>query len=120
MWCWGRINDPEDEHPNPVPTKVGSETDWAHLSGGGGHYCGIKTDGTLWCWGQLPWADLASSPALQDFGITWKRPEMAYNINCAIAVDNTLWCWGRNSLGQLGNGTTEDSNTPGEVPVPWP
>src|SRR6266851_2868592 len=30
----------------------------------------------------------------------------------ALKSDGTVWAWGRNILGQLGNGTNTDSNTP--------
>ena len=31
---------------------------------------------------------------------------------CGLSGDGTAWCWGGNDLGQLGNGTTRDVNTP--------
>ncbi|WP_347598636.1 hypothetical protein [Acrocarpospora sp. B8E8] len=38
------------------------------------------------------------------------------NHSVAIAADRTVWSWGRNSLGQLGDGTTTPRLTPGPVP----
>ncbi len=40
----------------------------------------------------------------------------ATGVTCAILIDGTLWCWGGNVLGQLGNGTFEDSDVPVQVP----
>jgi alpha-tubulin suppressor-like RCC1 family protein/V8-like Glu-specific endopeptidase len=41
--------------------------------------------------------------------------EAGYRHTCAIKSDNTAHCWGDNVWGQLGNGTTTQSNKP--VPV---
>ena len=35
--------------------------------------------------------------------------------SAAIGANGSLWTWGRNDHGQLGNGTTDDSNTPIKV-----
>ncbi len=35
--------------------------------------------------------------------------------NLAVRSDGTVWAWGRNSFGQLGNGTTNQSNVPIQV-----
>jgi alpha-tubulin suppressor-like RCC1 family protein len=32
--------------------------------------------------------------------------------SCALMTDQTVWCWGRNTVGQLGTGTTADSLVP--------
>jgi alpha-tubulin suppressor-like RCC1 family protein len=34
------------------------------------------------------------------------------NHTCAILSDRTAYCWGQNLHGQLGNGTTQNQNTP--------
>ena len=31
--------------------QVGTATDWTSLTAGWSHTCGLKTDGTAWCWG---------------------------------------------------------------------
>ena len=35
----------------------------------------------------------------------------------ALKNDSTVWTWGINSYGQLGNGNTNNSNTPLQVPI---
>lgn len=41
-----------DLSPNHVPQPVGGVTTWSSVSNGTDHSCGIRADGTLWCWGQ--------------------------------------------------------------------
>ena len=36
-------------------------------------------------------------------------------VHAVIEPDGTIWAWGYNSLGTLGNGTTEHSDVPGQV-----
>jgi len=44
--------------------------------------------------------------------VTW--PVSGTNRTCAI-LSNNVWCWGKNNMGQLGDGTTSDSNIPVKV-----
>lgn len=45
----------------------------------------------------------------------WKSLSAAEDYTVAIRYDGTLWAWGRNNYGQLGNGTTTDSNVPLQI-----
>jgi alpha-tubulin suppressor-like RCC1 family protein len=47
---FGPVRDEEDVS-NAEPTQIGSDTDWDLVSVGDQHVCGVKTDGTLWCFG---------------------------------------------------------------------
>lgn len=52
--------------------------------------------------------------------VTWPadidatRTVSGTNRTCAI-LSNNVWCWGKNNMGQLGDGTTNDSNIPVKV-----
>ena len=52
--------------------------------------------------------------------VTWPadidatRTVSGTNRTCAI-LSNNVWCWGKNNMGQLGDGTTSDSNIPVKV-----
>jgi hypothetical protein len=56
LWCWGdntydQLGDGTTTG-SPVPVQVsGHATDWAAVTAGGIHTCAVKTDHTLWCWG---------------------------------------------------------------------
>src|SRR6266568_2192654 len=44
-------------------------------------------------------------------------PKITAGINHTVVLknDGTLWAWGRNYIGQLGDGTTTDSNVPTRI-----
>lgn len=45
----------------------------------------------------------------------WKTISSGYSFTTAIRSDGTLWAWGYNGQGQLGNGTTVNSNVPIQI-----
>jgi len=58
----------------------------------------------------------ASAPETEfqnSFGLSiWSQIAAGTGYNCGIKTDNTLYCWGANFLGQLGDGTTINRNSP--------
>ena len=76
----------------------------------------IKSDGTLWAWGddydgQLgdgPEEHFSPSPIQVGTENAWAFiAASASDSAFAIKSDGTLWAWGNNFRGQLGNGTGE-------------
>ena len=98
----------------------------------GGHTCAIKTDGTLWCWGEndasqlgdqtiidktLPTqivVDTAAHGLPPQFNNSWVSVQAGNRFTCGLQTDEHLYCWGDNTFGQTG---TEPK---GVVPVPVP
>jgi len=117
LWCWGRGqygqlgNNSALHRSSPVQENSGG-TNWKKVKCGYFHTMGIKTDGSLWLWGNN-----ATYGALGDFSTTnksvpvetvfggkvWKDVSGGDDFTTAIKIDGTLWCWGTNALGQLGN-----------------
>lgn len=88
-------------------------TGWSRIATGGSFTCGVKLDGTLWCWGlnnfgQLGGADKATSvlPLQVGTGTTWREVSASWQHACATQTDGSAWCWGQNQRGQLGAGNT--------------
>ncbi len=100
------------------PDQVGQATSWASVTAGGLHTCAVRTDATLWCWGnnasgQLGDGYSATRTAPAQIGAaTWARVSAGVAHTCATRVDGTLWCWGSNQYGQLGDGSTANRMTP--------
>lgn len=59
LYCWGwntdlvRTADAFDD-ATVYPERIGVQSDWSSVSVGTHGACGIKQDGTLWCWGRSP------------------------------------------------------------------
>jgi alpha-tubulin suppressor-like RCC1 family protein len=85
----------------------------------------IKTDGTLWTWGDNFNGQLGNSTALNigdrstpvttfAGGTNWRQVSSGFNCTAAIKTDGTLWTWGSNNFRQIGNAATgfNDISTP--------
>jgi alpha-tubulin suppressor-like RCC1 family protein len=121
LWTWGANGDGTlglgDTTARSSPTQVGSLTDWSSAAGaitGSINNCmfAIKTDGTLWVWGDngsdfnlgLGDSTKRSSPTQSGSVSTWAFVNATGQAGAAIRTDGTLWTWGHPSSGQLGNG----------------
>ena len=101
----------------------------AAVAAGENHSLALLTDGTLLSWGSNEYGQLghvqtgyATSPMpVCAVGATDCTTDPLRNVatiaagqthSVAVLTDGTVLSWGRNSFGQLGNGTTNDQDTP--------
>jgi len=134
LWTWGGnwngnlgLNHVDNRSS---PTQVGTETTWVT-----GQYglmttsdtqtsAAIKTDGTLWTWGNnsegilglnAPVPTKQSSPTQVGTNTTWSKVFGGKEWISAIKTDGTLWTWGRNSVGQLGLNNKTSRSSPTQI-----
>jgi alpha-tubulin suppressor-like RCC1 family protein/uncharacterized protein YjdB len=122
LWTWGRGNDAILGHGNVdhmnVPTQVGTENTWRHISMGSSHAAAIRSDGTLWAWGANGSGQLGlgnsmpqAAPVRVGTASDWKAVSAGGGYTMAVKTDGTLWGVGDNYNGLIGDGTTTNRNT---------
>jgi alpha-tubulin suppressor-like RCC1 family protein/uncharacterized protein YjdB len=118
LWTWGKNNygqlgDGNYYNTRNVPTQVGTDTDWALVSAGETFTVAVKTDGSLWTWGNNNYGQLGDGnynntrnvPTRVGTDNNWKLVSAGSKHTVAIKTDGSLWAWGYNSRGQIGNGS---------------
>jgi alpha-tubulin suppressor-like RCC1 family protein len=82
----------------------------------------LRTDGTLWAWGDNTGGVLGdgtttgrSTPTQIGTGTNWESIATGFGHSAALQTDGTLWAWGDNASGELGDGTTTAHLTPTKI-----
>ncbi len=103
--------------------RIGSDTNWVDIAVGGSTTLALKSDGTIWGWGENLYGGVGDGSKVPDQplpvrsvpGNDWKQVATAGPHSLALKRDGTLWSWGNNWAGQLGDGTTNRSRVPVRV-----
>lgn len=106
-----------------TPQAVQGSYQFASLTVGAFHACGLTSDGTAYCWGANADGELGTGNTTTSFMpvavITMtKFSSLAAgtNFTCGLDLANNAWCWGANMYGALGSGTVGGSaSTPQQV-----
>lgn len=136
VWAWGRNTEGEIGDPTPgnqnIPVQV-VQLDQVHSIEAGGYFSLVqKDDGTIWAFGTNAYGQLgdgtntSSAVPVQvvSFPSCISSIATGFWIGLAFEEPDSIMAWGYNNDGELGNGTTVDSNLPinpiGLCPVALP
>jgi alpha-tubulin suppressor-like RCC1 family protein len=125
LWMWG-VNEKGQIGDNTVinkfnfTTTVANTNNYSQVSEGNNFTVAIKSDGTLWTWGDNTSGQLGnnsttstSSPVQVLPGTTnWYYVSAGGSFASAIKTDGTLWIWGSNIAGQLGDNSIISVSSP--------
>ncbi len=116
LWCWGlntdgRLGDNTNSNSALPVQEFTHAADWLTVVGADAHTCALKSDHTLWCWGNNAYGQLGSGDFISvniptresSLATTWANATGAFKHTCAVRTDGTLWCWGGNLYGNLGD-----------------
>ncbi|UCD24184.1 MAG: Ig-like domain-containing protein [Gemmatimonadota bacterium] len=103
-----------------VPVPVSGDLEFASVSAGRGHTCGITLQDLAYCWGDNISGQLgdgstsdSSTAPVRVAGVPALASISASRFHtCAVALDGTGYCWGANNYGELGYGTLDESRVP--------
>lgn len=104
-----------------------SEAEAAKIAAGANHTVAIKSDGTLWAWGNNASGQLGdgttvnrASPVQVGTATNWSALSGGASHTIGLGFDGTLWAWGDNTFGQLGDGSTNTSSSPVQAGSGYP
>ena len=111
------------DYPTPIQIPISNVI---AISAGGMDCIALKSDGTVWAWGDNEWGELGDGT---NMGTDFDNPvpvqvkglndvvaiSAGSNYNIALKSNGTVWGWGYNEEGNLGNGTFENCYVPVQI-----
>lgn len=125
-WCvgdngYGQLGTDTTGAANPAPHLPLPER-YTSVAAGEQHSCGMVLNSTtMRCWGRNIEGQLGDGtnlprevPTIVSGGVTWNPLTLTAggNFTCGLNNAGAAQCFGQNSFGQLGDGTTTNSNAP--------
>lgn len=126
-WCWGdnasgQLGTGSAGPASIAPVAVSGGLQFAALSAGQDHTCGLTSGGIAYCWGgntngQLGTGTTAASatPTPVGGGRSFRMLSAGAQLTCGTTTGNVAYCWGDNQYGQVGDGTQVRRTLPTKV-----
>jgi hypothetical protein len=128
LWSWGlnflgtlglnQAHEARVSSPVQIPG-----TTWSQVDPNKASSMALKTDGTIWGWGENNWGQLGqndtvrrSSPTQIGDKTNWVSISTGSQAKAAVNTSGELWVWGDNEEGNLGMNNRTGYSSPVQVP----
>ncbi|RII27551.1 MAG: hypothetical protein CXR31_04735, partial [Geobacter sp.] len=116
------------DKPTPVTvTGLGAGSGVIAIAAGRQHFLALKSDGTVWAWGDNAYYQLGDGTGTQKSvpvrvsGLTGGVAIVAGGLHSfAVKADGSVWAWGYNGYGELGDGSHSSASSPVQVSTMGP
>ena len=125
---WGQLgNGTTINSSAPVPVSLPSGTTVTAIAGGSAHSLALTSTGQVFAWGNNAYGQIGNGtitnsstpvPVSLSSGTTVTAIAGGADHSLALTSSGQILAWGNNAQGELGNGSTTDSNTPVSVILP--
>ena len=121
VYCWGdnlygELGTGGSPSQSTVPLAVSGLGASRSVSVAETHTCAVTSSGGVFCWGTQPTVlPSASTTPLAIAGLNEATLVSTSARDTCVLANGAIWCWGFNEEGQLGDGTTENRDTPVQV-----
>lgn len=125
--AWGQLGRAEGfttSNPVSTPALVDGLTNVVAAAGGNTHSLAVRSDGSVWSWGDNTFGQLGRSVAGGYTRTAGRVPGISsaiavaagQNHSIALLRDGTVFAWGSNQYGQLGRSEGAGTQTPQQTP----
>ena len=89
LWAWGWNEDGQlgiggvDSNIHYIPTQVGTATNWVSVDGGDIHTVALRSDGSLWSWGNNDYGQLGNGTTTPSYS-----PANVVVAGCSLSTTN--------------------------------
>jgi alpha-tubulin suppressor-like RCC1 family protein len=129
LWMWGDNSSGQlgngtntgSDVPIEISTAGIDMLPWTQVSLGAVHTLALKSNGTLYTWGNNSQGQLGNNTQVNSVSpvqigtASWKNVSAGFGHSTGVQMDSTAWSWGFNGNGQLGLGDLQPRFQPTQI-----